>query len=50
MLATSMNSDPSLKSIIQEAIYLDSLVPDEVKAEARALAKAETSMSDKSIY
>ena len=49
MLATSMNSDPSLKQIVQEAIYLDSLVPDELKAEARAKAKAETSMSDKSI-
>lgn len=41
MLATSMNSDPSLKQIVQEAIYLDSLVPDEVKSMARSSMEVE---------
>lgn len=36
MLATAMNSDPNLKQLVQEALYLDALVPDEVKSKARS--------------
>ena len=41
LLASSMNSDPRLKQLVQEALYLDSLVPDEVKSEARSSTKVE---------
>lgn len=41
LLASSMNSDPRLKQLVQEALYLDSLVPDEVKSKARSSIEVE---------
>ena len=41
LLASSINSDPRLKQLVQEALYLDSLVPDEVKSKARSSIEVE---------